>query len=101
MAESTGPGRPRLYCRRSHRQRHYEARRIGKAMGLDPDLVVVDVASFRRLADRLYILESAVKDVERDLRQSRTGDDYRAAFRHLYAAAVDLVGEELEPRALT
>ncbi len=70
-------------------------------MGLDPGLVVADASEVQRLADRLYILESAVKDVERDLRESRSADDYQAAFRHLYAAAVDLVGEQLEPRALT
>ncbi len=70
-------------------------------MGLDPDLVVLDQASWRRLADRLYILETAVKDVERDLRESKTADDYRAAFRHLYAAAVDLAREQPEPQAIT
>ncbi len=69
-------------------------------MGLGEGVVVVDRASFDRHRDRLYVLETAVRDVERDLRESRRPEDYQAAFRHLYAAALDLAGESLEPEAI-
>lgn len=69
-------------------------------MGLGPGVAVVDQAGLQRVRDRMYMLEAAVKDVERDLRESSTPEDYQAAFRHLYAAAVDLARQHLEPVAI-
>lgn len=100
FADSEGPGRPRRYCRRSHRQRAYEARRLGHQLGLRSGDVVVSAQAHRSLQDRLYVLEAALSDVERDLRGSTGAEEYRRAFQHLYAAAAALRGAAPEPVAL-
>lgn len=50
-----------------------------------------------RLHDRLYTLESALDDVDGDLAGKPRDADFKAAFRHLYAAASDLRGVVVEP----
>jgi hypothetical protein len=70
---------------------------MGERMGLDSGEAVVSTSAVRSLNDRLYILETALADVERDLRE---GGDHRAAFTHLYTAAAALAGESLEPSAI-
>jgi hypothetical protein len=47
----------------------------------------------------MYLLESALDDVERDLAGDPGDADYRGAFRHLYQAAVELRDGCVEPRA--
>jgi hypothetical protein len=90
-------GRPRKYCRRSHRQRAYEARLLAERMGLGTGEALVSSEALRGLNDRLYALETALTDVERDL---RTDGDHKAAFTHLYAAAAQLRDANLEPQAV-
>jgi hypothetical protein len=100
FAVSTGQGRRALYCRRSHRQRAFEARCLAARMGLDSGEALVDAAALCRLRDRLYVLESALDDVEGDLRGKPEPEEYKHAFRHLYAAAAQLRGACVEPRAV-
>ena len=90
-------GRPRKYCRRSHRQRAYEARLLAERMGLGTGEALVSQDALRSLNDRLYALEAALLDVERDL---RVDGDHKAAFSHLYAAAAQLRDAGLEPSAV-
>ena len=90
-------GRPRRYCRRSHRQRAYEARLLAERMGLDPGDALVPVDLVRWAREGIRALSRAIRDVERGL---RAGDDYETSFRHLYAAAVGLGEVRLEPRAV-
>ena len=90
-------GRPRRYCRRSHRQRAYEARLLAERMGLDPGDALVPVDLVRRAREGIRALSRAIRDVERGL---RGGDDYETSFRHLYAAAAGLGEVRLEPRAV-
>jgi len=84
-------GRPRLYCRRSCRQRDYEARRRQQELGLAEGELVVARAQLDDLADRLYVLEAAVEDVERDLAEASQGSDYQEALAWLLDAARPLV----------
>jgi hypothetical protein len=84
-------GRPRLYCRRSCRQRDYEARRRREELGLAEGELVMARAQLDDLADKLYVLEAAVEDVERDLAESSEGSDYRAATAWLLDAARPLL----------
>jgi hypothetical protein len=63
---SSGTGRPREYCRRSCRQRDYEARRRAAELGLGENELVVARAELEALRDRLYVLACAVEDIERD-----------------------------------
>lgn len=95
-----GPGRPPLYCRRSHRQRHYEARTLAARHGLGPHDALVDRTTLTRLNDRLYVLEAACDDVRRDLAETPDVDAYRAAVVHLLEAALPLRAAYLEPRAI-
>jgi hypothetical protein len=69
-------------------------------MGLDSGEALVDAKALCRLRDRLYVLESALDDVENDLRGRATAEEYRRAFQHLYAAAAQLRDSCVEPRAV-
>lgn len=62
-----GPGRPAQYCRRSCRQRDYEARRRSGELGLAESDVVIARRELERLGDLTYVLRCAIDDVERDL----------------------------------
>lgn len=82
-----GPGRPREFCRRSCRQRDYEARRRAAEVGLSEDELVLTRRAMDDLRDRLYVLEAAIEDVERDLTGTPTKADYRDAVAWLLDAA--------------
>jgi hypothetical protein len=86
-----GPGRPREYCRRSCRQRDYEARRRSADIGLDTSELVVARAEIDRLNDHLWMLECAITDVESDLHERATIADHRRAMDWVLAAARELV----------
>lgn len=92
-----GRGRPRLYCKRACRQRAYEARRRQLEGALRPDEIPISQATFRELQDNLYQLTAALEDVDQDLAGRPKATDYRAAFEHLYRAASQLRGTEIEP----
>ena len=96
-----GPGRPRRYCRPSHRQRAYEARREADRRGLRFDEVIVSHATWELLSDSLYRLESAAEDVAVDLVAGRTTKrDYVEALAHLSSAVRDLKNVAIEPTAI-
>ena len=92
-------GRPRTYCRDSHRQRAYEARRLGWRSGLGPGEAIVSARSLAGLGVRLTVLEAALEDVEEDIRIVDDSQAYRQAFDHLYAAAKPLSDHRLRVRA--
>ncbi len=68
-----GPGRPSEFCRRSCRQRDYEARARAKELGLSERELVVARSELEQLRDAVYVVEAAVHDVEHDLVEG--GDD--------------------------
>lgn len=88
-----GPGRPRLYCRRSCRQRDYEARRRATELALGDDELVITRAELDELRDRLYVLSCAVSDVERDLAASSEPADVKSALTWLLDAAHQALGQ--------
>jgi hypothetical protein len=94
---AAGPGRPREYCRRSCRQRDYEARRRAADVGLGDAHLVMARAEVDTLHDRLYELEAAVEDVERDLAAADPpGErDYREALDWLLSVARPLTSSRL------
>lgn len=69
-------------------------------MGLDSGEALVDAEALCRLRDRLYVLESALDDVEGDLRGRPAPEEYKRAFQHLYGAAAQLRDACVEPRAI-
>ncbi|HLT70744.1 MAG TPA: hypothetical protein VKZ72_11290 [Acidimicrobiales bacterium] len=92
-----GRGRPREFCRRSCRQRDYEARRRAEDLGIGDAQLVVARAELDDLYDRLYVLEAAIEDVERDLAAADPpGErDYREALEWILEAARPLVSRRL------
>ena len=82
----TGPGRPRIYCRRSCRQRDYESRRRTGELGLGEHELIVTRQELNELRDRQYVLAETVKDVERDLTDDDADDERRLLNILLYAA---------------
>lgn len=101
FSKSTGPGRPRLYCRRSHRQRHYEAKALGERRGIGRDEVLLSRTAWEGLRDALYRLQTATEDVAMDVASGRpTKAEYIEALAHLTAAIRDLQEVSVEPVAL-
>lgn len=94
------PGRPQLYCRRSHRQRAYEARQLARRHGLGKDDVLMSRKTVADLQDALYVLESALEDVDSDLAEANDTDRHTAALWHLYGATAGLRAMRLEPKAV-
>ncbi|MGH9079479.1 MAG: hypothetical protein ACRDYE_05265 [Acidimicrobiales bacterium] len=97
LEERTGAGRPRRFCRPSHRQRAFESRRRADALHLPAGQTVVAEADLRLLYDGLSQLESAVEDVRADIADGPNAATYRRALEHLLEAADDLVGTVVEP----
>jgi hypothetical protein len=98
LAQPARTGRPARYCRRSHRQRAYEARRRAERADLPVGEVVVAQQDLDRLHDRLYALEAALDDIAGDLAGARpTVGAYQDALDHLVDAARELAGFVVEP----
>jgi hypothetical protein len=88
-----GPGRPKQFCRQGCRQADYIARQRNAELGISEAELVVTRAALDDLRDRLYVLEAAVEDVDRDLAASSTKQDLRDAVDWLLAAARPLCGQ--------
>lgn len=89
-----GPGRPAAYCRRSHRQRAYEARREAERLGIAGVLVGED--DWRRLLDAVYRLETAADDAVIDV---ASGDPPGPVVDRLARVVADLAAAMPEPTA--
>jgi hypothetical protein len=87
-----GPGRPRLYCKSSCKQRDYEARRRADELGLSEQELVVTRAELDALHDRLFVLACVVEDIERDLAEDDL--DEEEALAVLLAAAHECIGAD-------
>lgn len=84
---SPGPGRPRRYCRRSCRQRDFEARQRVRAEGLAENELVVTRRALSHLDDLVYMLVCAVEDVDSDLAVDHDDDDVARSLQWLLEAA--------------
>lgn len=89
-----GPGRPPAYCRRSHRQRAYEARREAERLGIGGVLVAED--AWRGLLDALYRLETSVDDAVIDV---AAGDPPEPALRAVAGVVAEVSAALPEPSA--
>ena len=70
MPERSGPGRPQVFCRQACRQASYVAGRRRDELGLSESELIVTRDELDQLRDRLYVLEAAVEDVDRDLAEA-------------------------------
>jgi hypothetical protein len=98
---SAGPGRPRRYCRQGCRQAAHLARRLALSHGLGDDDVVVSRAVLEDLQGRLYCLQAAIEDVDRDV--AAAGDpldpaEVADALRWLLENARPVAEVWVEPR---
>ena len=91
LPERTGPGRPRRYCRQACRQAAYVAGQRRAELGLTESELVVTRQALDALQDKLYVLEAAVEDVQRDLAEGETEQDLRDALDWLLQAAQPLL----------
>lgn len=90
-----GPGRPREFCGGSCRQQDYLRRQRAREAGLAEHELVVTRGELDDLHDKLYVLEAAVEDVDRDLESARTASDYREALAWLLEAARPLLASRI------
>lgn len=90
-----GPGRPKLFCKAGCRQADYIARQRSAELGISETELIVTRDALHDLRDRLYVLEAAVEDVERDLGAADSPEDLRDALDWLLAAARPLRGLSL------
>ena len=91
LAIGAATGRPRQFCRSSCRQRAYESRRRAAEVGLSEHELVLARTQLDELHDRLYVLECAIEDVERDVSASATKAELKEAVDWLVDAARPLV----------
>ena len=100
IADGAAIGRPRAYCRRSHRQRAFEARESARRHRLGADEVIIARSTFEQTRDAIYRIETALDDVLSDLAAGESREALSEAFWHLYEAAAAVRGIPLEPRAM-
>jgi hypothetical protein len=88
------PGRPREFCRRSCRQRHYEARRRSADLGLGEDELVLARSELATLQDDLWVLQCAADDARADLADASTP----AELRRVVHALLEAIGPVVDRR---
>ncbi|MGH9244570.1 MAG: hypothetical protein ACRD29_09685 [Acidimicrobiales bacterium] len=91
FAVSGGRGRPRLFCGQPCRQWSYVAAIRAREAGLTEQELIIARAELDALYDQLYVLECAIDDAERDLRESPTKREYQDALAWVVEAAKPLV----------
>jgi hypothetical protein len=76
------------------------ARRFAAAHGLGDDDVIVSREKLEELQSRLYVLQAALEDVDRDLARSSEPGDVAEALVWLIENARPVAELWIEPRAL-
>ena len=90
IGPTEGRGRPRRFCRRSCRQRDFEARQRLARHGIDESELIVARRDVNRLHDEIFVLSCAVVDAEADLHDAESTADLRRIVSSLLAAARDV-----------
>ena len=75
------------------------ARKLADSHGLGDDDLIVSRAALEELQSRLYCLQAAIEDVDRDLATAAEPDDVAEAFGWLMENARPVAALWLEPRA--
>ena len=92
IEKAGGPGRPRQYCRRSCRQRDFEARQQARELGLAESDLIVARQAVERLDDLLFVLGCAIADVEGDLALDSSPEQLKRSLDWLLGSARPLLG---------
>lgn len=94
-----GRGRPRRYCRQGCRQQAHLARKLAASHGLGDDDLIVSRAALEEWQSRLYCLQAAIEDVDRDLAAGPpTATEVREALDWLLVNARPAAACWVEPR---
>jgi hypothetical protein len=93
-----GRGRPRRYCRQGCRQQAHLARKLAASHGLGDDELIVSRAALEEWQSRLYCLQAAIEDVDRDLELAAEPSDVAEAFAWLMENARPVAEIWIEPR---
>src|SRR3546814_1356814 len=82
-----GPGRPKLFCKAACCQADYLARQRSAEAGISEAELIVTREALDELRDKLYVLEAALEDVERDLaaRSEEHTSELQSLMRISYA----------------
>ena len=88
----SGRGRPRRYCKRSCRQRDFEARKRAKELGLAESDLIVARREIERLDDLIFVLGCAIADVEGDIALDGSAAQLGRSLDWLLEAARPLIG---------
>jgi hypothetical protein len=81
-----------MYCRRSCRQRDFEARKRARELGLAETDLIVARKAVEKLDDLLFVLSCAVTDVEADIALDKSPGQVRMSLDWLLEAARPLIG---------
>jgi hypothetical protein len=90
-----GRGRPRVFCKRSCRQRDFEARNEARLHGLDEEQIIVTREALNDLQDTIYVLQCAIDDIDRDFPKgfrNANGSDLVDSLGWLLQAARPVAG---------
>ena len=98
VAQANGPGRPRRYCKRSCRQRDFEARQRSAAHGVDESDILLARSEVNRLRDEIFVLQCAIEDADRDLPEATTVNEYNDVVTMLLEAARGVVAAQTTSR---
>jgi hypothetical protein len=93
LEQREGPGRKRQFCKQSCRQADYVARQRASEAGLTEHELIVTRQALEELRDKLYVLEAAVEDVERDRASANTAQELEEQLEWLLEAARPLKGQ--------
>ena len=96
-----GRGRPRQFCRDGCRQQAYLARKLADSHGLGDDDLIVSREAIEELQSRLYCLQAALEDIDRDLGRSDEPADVLEALTWLRENAEPVAAMWIEPRTTT
>jgi hypothetical protein len=92
IPELPGAGRPRRYCRRSCRQRDFEARKRARELGLAETDLIVARRAMEGLDDLLFVLGCTIADVENDMAIDSSPEQLRRSLDWLLESARPLLG---------
>jgi hypothetical protein len=92
IEQKKGAGRPRTHCRRSCRQRDFEARKRARELGLAESDLIIARKAVERLDDLLFVLSCAVADVEADMALDASPDQTQRSLTWLLEASRPLLG---------
>ena len=99
IAAAVGAGRPRRYCRRSCRQRDFEARKRARELGLAESDLIVARKAIEGLDDLLFVLGCAIADVDNDVALDGSAEQLRRSLNWLLEAARPVLGASERLRA--